>query len=434
MQKNVLIGLVAVVVVAVVVVAGLAVVMNNDSDDSIPEYQADTGTVYGNADGDCYIDSTDRKIIKSIIDDDSIDWKTKYPFADANNDGDVNEDDLEIVDKYIDGESCTIKVLDAEDKVIDVQYPIESVILLTGTNLAPLINILDISDMIVGAAYSSQYISPVRDYPVYVGVNNKTIKQISTDGTTEDLEIVGTLVKEKGVHFMMTEYSSMYDLDSDANVVKLNEMGIDVLRMEARDPGQDLRSMAVFGILLNRSDEAQVYQDYIKDVYAEIDEIVGDQKGTHKVLIGAQSTSLSGTTSGYTAMIEKAGGANIADWDTSTKKLSTGNTWHLAEKYAVDLVFIGSKSDYGGSGFAAKDTKNVHTFFDNHNAMKNGKVFHYSTGIPVICRIAYYAEAMYPDLFEEGYGHNLHQDFVDKFFKTSYVVDDGICFLQVTAS
>lgn len=431
MQKNVLIGLCAVVVVAVVVIAGLAVVLNNDKDDKLPDYQADTGTVYGNADGDCYIDSTDRKIIKKIIDGDA--ELKDYPFADANNDGSVNEADLEIVDKYIAGESCTLKVLDAENKVINVAYPISTVIVLCGSNLAPLINILDISDKIVGAAYTGEKINAIRDYPIKQGIDNGTITKISTKGTSADLELVKKLVTDKGCHFMMTEYSSMYDLDSDENVVNLNAMSIDVVRMEARDPGQDLRSMAVFGILLGKSAQAESYQEFMKDVYSQIDSAIGDKKGTHKVLITSTSKNISGLSSGYTAMIEKAGGVNAADWQDSTKSLTKGDTWHLDPKYSVDMIFVGSTSDYAGSGFKDSDVTNIHSFFDNHNAMKNGKVYQYSTGIPVVCRIAYYAQSMYPDSFEDGWAHGIHQSFVDTFFKTKYTVDDSLYFVQVAA-
>ena len=51
----------------------------------------------------------------------------------------------------------------------------------------------------------------------------------------------------------------------------------------------------------------------------------------------------------------------------------------------------------------------------------------YSTSIPVVARVAYYAEAMYPDCFDDGYGRSVHQSFVNTFFKTSHTVDDVRC-------
>lgn len=426
MQKNVIVGLCAVIVVAVVVVAGIAVFLNKDKDDfKLPEYQKDTGTVYGNADGNCYIDSTDKKVMQKIIDGDAS--LEDYPFADANLDGVVNEKDIEIVDKYMDKESVTLKVLDAEDKVINVACPIDKMILLCGSNLAPLINILDISDKVVAAAYTSEKFNDIRDYPIAKGVKDGTIMQVSTKGTADDFAKIASL-DLKACHFMMTEYSSMYDLDSDENVTKLNDMGIDVLRMEARDPGQDLRSMAVFGILLNKGDAAKEYQDFINNVHKQIDDALGDKKGKVGVMISSLTSNLSGQSSGYTVMLETAGGYNMADWNESTKKVTEGDTWFLDPKYASNILFLGSSSDYGGTGFKAADDTKYENLYKDHHAYTDGKVYRYSTGIPVICRIAYYAEAMNPDCFSENWAHNIHQQFVDKFFKTEYTVNDEIFF------
>ncbi len=421
MQKGILYALAAVIAVAVIVVAGLTL-FNGGSDDKLPEYQKDTGTVYGNADGNCFIDETDKKIIQRIIDGKAS--LKDYPFADSK--------DIDIVNKYISKQKCTIKVLDAENKIIDIQYPISNVIVLCGSNLAPLINILDISDRIVGAAYTGEKINHYRDYPIEQGIKNGTITQISTKGTTADLELVKDL-RDKDCHFMMTEYSSMYDLDSDENVSKLNTMGIDVLRMEARDPGQDMRSMAVFGILLNRSEQAKSYQDFMNDIYSQIDSKVGSKAGTHKVLISSTVNNLSGLGSGYNSMIEMAKGVNVADWTSSTKAVAVGDTWFLDPKYSVDMMFIGSTSDYGGSGFTAANIQKVMDIYPDHNAMKNGKIYMYSTGIPVVCRIAYYAQAMYPDSFDANWAHNVHQSFIDKFFKIGFTVDENLCFKLLNA-
>ena len=38
-----------------------------------------------------------------------------------------------------------------------------------------------------------------------------------------------------------------------------------------------------------------------------------------------------------------------------------------------------------------------------------------NTSMPVTCRMAYIAEIFHPDLFEEGYGDRVHQQFVDNF-------------------
>ncbi|MBR1973354.1 MAG: hypothetical protein IKA33_01600, partial [Candidatus Methanomethylophilaceae archaeon] len=51
--------------------------------------------------------------------------------------------------------------------------------------------------------------------------------------------------------------------------------------------------------------------------------------------------------------------------------------------------------------------------------------FIFSTSTPVVVRIAYMAEFMYPDLFEDGWANGIHQDFVDKYFDTDYTVEES---------
>lgn len=264
MNNKTVMMLVAVIVVAIVAVAVVYIVMDDDETPgiTIPEVASGTGTVYGNADGNCYIDEVDLAIIQSIIDGEtSLD---DFPFADANCDGVVDEEDLAWVQNMIDKVDMKVYVLDTQDNIVSVQYPISSMIVLAGSNLSPLVNVLNITDLIVAAAYHR--VDPVRDYGISEGINNGTITQLTTGGTAADLDTISQL----DVQVMFTEYSAMYDLDSDENVAILNSWGIDVLLMECRDPGDDTRTMAVFGILLDRGDEAQSYIDFVNGVYNEI--------------------------------------------------------------------------------------------------------------------------------------------------------------------
>jgi ABC-type Fe3+-hydroxamate transport system substrate-binding protein len=432
MQKNVIIGLGAVAVVAIIIGAGIGVYLANSNDKKIPGFEKDTGTVYGNADGNCYIDENDITVMRSIMDGKSS--LNDYPFADANCDGEVNNDDIAIVNKYLAKEECTLKVLDSEEKVIDVKYPITNIMVLCGSNLAPLMNVLDVSDRIVGAAYTSNKFDPVRDYPIDQGVKNGTITKLTTDGTAADFTAITNLKDKKDCHFFMTELSSMYPIDSDENVTVLNGMGIDVVRMEARDPGQDLRSLAVFGILLNKSDNVKEYQDYINSVYKNIGDKIGDT-AHKKVLISSLTSNLSGPGSGYTVMLNMAKLDNVITTGDSSQKVKDGDTWFLDPKYASDFLYLGSSCGYNDTGFKAKDITTYTDLYKNHNAWKtNNAAYIYSTSIPVVVRVAYYAETAYPDLFEDGFAHNLHQEYVDKYFKApEYKVNDDLCMKKISS-
>lgn len=420
------IGLIAVVVV--VAIAAIAIAMSGDEDNGpeIPTVASGTGTVYGNADGNCFIDETDIAVIESIIKGERA--LKDFPFADANNDGKVDQDDVQIVKDIIAKKPMKIKVLDTQDKVVEVQYPVDNFIVLAGSNLAPLMNVLDVSDKVVAAAYST--LDPIRDYDINEGIKAGKIVKLTTNGTAADLDAISKL----NTNVMLTEYSSMYDLDSDENIKTLNQWGIDVLCLECRDPGDDTRSMAVFGILLDRGEQAQGYIDYVDGVYDYIKKVEGDKFGDTTVLISSLASSLCGRSSGYTTMIElMAGGRNLADWEENTKSTPVGSQWYFAEKYNSDVMFLGSASNYMGSGFTEKAISGYAEKYSNMDVWKNRDVYIYSTSIPVVCRVAYYAEAMYPGLFADGWANSIHQEFVDKYFGTDFTVNEDQFFKKINA-
>lgn len=426
MEKKTIVLLVA--VIAVAVVAAAVIGMSGDDDEKgieVPEFASGTGTVYGNADGNCFIDEVDVAVIESIIAGER-DFKD-FPFADADCDGDVDQDDVRFVKDIIAGKSMKVNVLDTQDNVVPVQYPVDSFIVLSGSNLAPLMNVLDVSDKVAAAAYNT--LDPVRDKAIKDGIDDGRIVRLSVNGTAADLDAISKL---SGTKVMLTEYSGMYDLDSDENIKTLNDWGIDVLCMECRDPGDDTRSMAVFGILLDRGKEAQSYIDFVDDIYSYIKQVEGSRFGDVTVLISSLTGSLCGRTSGYTTMIEEmAGGRNLADWDASAKKVAIGDTWIYAEKYVSDIMLLGTSSNYGGTGFTEKDIAAYTDRYSNMDAWKNREAYIYSTSIPVVCRVAYFAEAMYSDLFEDGWANSVHQRFVDTYFDGEFEVVEEQFFKRI---
>lgn len=101
--------LIATAIVAIVIVAAFCVAayaLKNDDDD----YNAKvTGNVpvYGNANNDDYIDAHDIDILNTLKDKGTWD-KEEYPYADADQDGTITQNDIDIVQKIIDGDDCKI--------------------------------------------------------------------------------------------------------------------------------------------------------------------------------------------------------------------------------------------------------------------------------------------------------------------------------------
>lgn len=133
--------IIAIIAVAAIAVAGTAVAIaatgnEDDSGNSSSGYTINDSDgirlkILGNADGSDAIDSGDIEVINSIIaansDGDTtndIDWKTEYPYADADYDGDIDEDDSAVVQQFIDKESCRMYYLNYYNNVTYVNYPI----------------------------------------------------------------------------------------------------------------------------------------------------------------------------------------------------------------------------------------------------------------------------------------------------------------------
>ena len=133
-QSKIIIAAAAAVIIAVAGIAAIAVLGNDDGQDkTFNPYDSDSVRlkILGNADGSDAIDSDDVDLINRIIEANSdedeikhIDWKTQYPFADADNDGDVDADDAALVQNFINKESAKMYYLNYYGNVTYVNYPV----------------------------------------------------------------------------------------------------------------------------------------------------------------------------------------------------------------------------------------------------------------------------------------------------------------------
>ena len=101
--------IIAIIAAAIIVVAGCAAALTViGGDDKEVEVNPDESSIrlriYGNANGDDYINNDDIKIVQKIIDENIVDWKKTYYFADADHDGKITENDIDVIKKIINGE------------------------------------------------------------------------------------------------------------------------------------------------------------------------------------------------------------------------------------------------------------------------------------------------------------------------------------------
>ncbi len=125
------IAYIAVAIIAIVAIAAITLLMtgnsSNDKSDNTDMSSETDGirlTIFGNANGDDVIDEKDKAIVEKIVSDNIADWKSKYVYADANQDGSITSADAEVIQSYIDRKSTTLYYLDYFGNVAHIPYPI----------------------------------------------------------------------------------------------------------------------------------------------------------------------------------------------------------------------------------------------------------------------------------------------------------------------
>ncbi len=112
--------------------------------------------IYGNANGDWYIDSNDIDSLKNIIDG----KESPGEFADANHDGVIDKKDIDQVQSLIDKKAGTMWFLDGNGREVELSLPVERIGVEYLSN-SELMNVLGVSDKVV-AVDSAAYL--LRDF------------------------------------------------------------------------------------------------------------------------------------------------------------------------------------------------------------------------------------------------------------------------------
>ncbi|MBR2255660.1 MAG: hypothetical protein IJ856_07650, partial [Candidatus Methanomethylophilaceae archaeon] len=112
------------VLILVIAAAGAFLVLNKGGSSKSDIDRTGRLMILGNADNNDSIDSDDVKTIRSIVKDGTWD-KEKYPYADANNDGEITDADADYIDKIIAKTCGYVYYVNALGEIKSVHYPVE---------------------------------------------------------------------------------------------------------------------------------------------------------------------------------------------------------------------------------------------------------------------------------------------------------------------
>ena len=413
MDTKVIAVIAVVAIVAVGGIAGFAIMNNNKAKEDPLAYFDNAGLkVLGNANGDNVIDSTDYAAVQKLIEDKKSVGDNKL--ADANNDGTLDEKDLEVIDKVIKKEQTVIWHINYHDtdsngimdrELVSTKVPVTSTIMTGSANNFMIFTLLGIpaGTTVKGACYSSSndsflYGDTFLKTTLVEKLGSKSYEIPFEDGKIGSSDII----KDKNVTCLVTDWNRTY-IENEA---AFETAGVDVVRIAAASFEKDVytHSLLLMGLVFNVDAQAKKILDLYDKTYDEINTAVKTLSSdkVKKAVASSMDGGISSEDSDYTAVCVAAGaefGLKGYDFGGSTLIYVSENLGVFdTRQYNFDnIVHIRTALTYGSKAADIADSWATYA-----NAMSmwekayEGQVL-ISGSIPVPCRVAYAAYAIYHD-------------------------------------
>ena len=429
--------IIAIVAVVAVVGAGAGIVLLKDGDKDKDVSKSDVRyalQLMGNANEDTTINNKDVTIIEEILNGNIEDWK-QYPYADANNDGKITEDDLQIVKDLRDRKSgTTVYIINTspddkgEEVLTKAVYPLTKVVPY-GVNIVEPIVTID------GGRCVAAYFA--KGYPV----QEKSMNGVNLEGgsrTIGDKAWKNFTNEDAKTHFdafILTYDARAQILDSYRDDLKAAE--IPVICYPAANPDGEASAALTLGFMFGGKSEelGQKYAKIYEDVLDKIESVVKDLPDDKKTVYLAMTmyASICQNDSTYNTIGDIAGGRAYftTDEDFKTKYKGTSSTATssveaLAEIKA-DAILNYRSLDQVESADKIKDAMTESFTHENSKGVSFGALLEKSTidkskayfinnTLPAPVRVACSAAVMYPDQISMDWATSIMQEFIDESF------------------
>ena len=418
----------AIVIVAILIVASAAVyvVYNRGGEDvgSPTEMEDAELKVYGNINGDRYLDESDSVLIDRLIEDGAT--AEEYPLADANRDGVIDSKDVAVIDAVVAGESTTIWHIAYHDvdgdstmdeEVVSTKFPIRSAIISASSNISMELFALGIIDEVKGAAYSPTSLDSALYGDTYM--DTSVVEQIGTsakDIPFEDGKIgASDLIARENVTALITDWNRAYI----TNESDFEAAGIDVIHTSCNATERDemTHTAMLLGLLFQKVDRAEAYLDLTLEI---MDYATGSVASAERVpmIVSSSTGYVSSATSDYTEIGELAGGRSALEGVDFASETNLKIAEH-PEVYTYDfdyIIHLRTTLGYGQDMAKIESDWNDYTgkFADWEHA-ETGQYMVSGSICPAL-RIAYTASVLHPECVDRDVVDDLHQRLVDEFF------------------
>ncbi len=423
----------AIIAVAVIVVAaGAAAIMltsddNNDDSRSVGfKFNNEVRlAVFGNANGDDYLDKKDVQTLRDLID-----GKTEYDpvmnaYADTNCDGILDEKDIEHLEKIIAGESCKMYYWSCAKKIDSVDYPLSGKI---GTNHMYAIDALIILgqyDNVVATSNQTFQNSISTDGIRYPGMGTK-IKNVGSPWEN------GEAAVKEGVNIWIeTGYSTSRDYSTYKTISDAAGLNLQVIHLNTTtynvETTEIYGSILTLGAMFKALDKAHEYVDWVDGVRKYIDTQSSkiDKDWTFLTPMGSKSANdisldtvhTNGNMMGDVYTISLTGMQSV-----NTVVESGCPSISLEEIYRLDpdvIVIIMFQTSDVSVADIQKQFDAYASIYKETNAYKNGNIYGVNYYNIASCagasELVLLSSYIWPSLFDEEVGWDYLQYYYDHF-------------------
>jgi len=402
--------------------------------------------VFGNANMDDVIDDKDIDYLNKIIDGSA----DVTQFADATYDGNVNESDIEQVTAIINGDASYISLLDGNGEPLTVSLPVNRIIIEYLSN-AELVRALNLEDNVVGI-----------DYAVDM------LKSFYFPENAENLVCIGQMYTPdyEAVLNVNPNVILTFSKVTDEKAEKLP--GVDVVFLGLYYPNvthpEDssfVQGILKAGYIFDRVTEAKDYVDWLLDLTDTLRSQTSTLTENEKPKVFITNYPYDGAATTVKAYVTidtlgqvciLAGGSNIGQslsgyFDSSS--IAVDAEWIIETNpeyvflHTVRYTYSGIMKADPAHGYSVDDPTSLSEClaaymskpeFADIAAVKNGNVYiiagdFRNNGMGGVLGAVYMAKILHPDLFTDLDPEAVHQEFITRFMRLDYSLDEHGAFL-----
>ena len=373
--------------------------------------------IFGNANEDGTINMQDVTYTELII----LEYRDRTELSDAKHDGKINMQDVTQIELVILGKEKELTFIDVCEKAVTVKKPVEKIVVLSDSQ-ADAIRVLGAEDRVVGISSglaSENTLLPVMSELPTVGGGR---------GQTLDYEAILDLQPD----IILPSGENEEELEKKVNP------WVTVVRFDFYVPEIMAKQMMELGYILDAEDKAEEFVDFysgtLNTIKERTEELPEDEKPRvfYCGYISAEYRYYAITPKQWLgSVLTMAGGNNIAA-DLSANMVDP--EWILVQNPDIIIDHEGSSLPAGYDTDDISGAKDIIEQMVNEpgwekiKAVEAGKVYieasDIDSGPQLFIVVAYMAKWFYPELFDDLDPEETQREYLDRFQRIEYDVDE----------